>query len=264
MIYPWLQSIMLPKEPQALCIAGVAGLGQVVLAEQWVRSWLNTDNIELHPDFLRITSEAGKSIGIDTIRDIHDFCLFPPTCAARKILLIDDADVMTQAAQQAFLKTLEEPVAPISFILLTTRLNQLLPTLRSRCQIIKIPSVAYSAAKSWFVDRKISVSPQDYVLTDGGPLMVLQPAFQERQAAYVLLTEILKNKIPFDAEHIKKLVKADPLQVLAGFYYALMHQCQFALLDACITLRQQFSDNPNLNWDMQLNSFLIESKKHAH
>lgn len=263
MMYPWLQSTVLPKTPQAVCIAGVSGLGQTELAEHFARALLSAKDLTIHPDILRLTPEPGKSIGIDTVRDIHEFCLLSSTRASRKVILIDDADAMTQAAQQAFLKTLEEPVVPVTFIVLTTRLNQLLPTLRSRCQIINIPSVSYQLAKPWFDQQKLMISSEDYALTDGAPLMVLQPAFQDRQAAYRLLTDVLQRKTP-DVNIIKQLVKSEPLHVLAGFYYALMHQKQFKLLDACIALRQKYSQNPNLNWDMQLNGFLIESTIHAH
>jgi len=262
-MYPWLQSIFFPKTPQAICIAGVSGLGQPELAEQFAQTLLNTSDLTIHPDYLRLTPETGKSIGIDIVRDIHEFCLLSPTRASRKVLFIDDADAMTQAAQQALLKTLEEPVVPVTFILLTTRLNHLLPTLRSRCQMINIPSVTYQQAKPWFDQQNLTITSEDYALTDGAPLMVLQPEFQDRQMAYQLLISVLQRKA-FDTNILKQLIKAQPLHVLAGFYYALMHQKQFKLLDACIALRQQYSENPNLNWDMQLNSFLIESKTYAH
>lgn len=268
MIYPWLQSIaarlqqLADNPPQALCISAVPGLGQLALAESFIQAILRTETPSLHPDYLSISPEAGKSIGIDTIREIQSFCLIMPTRASRKIVMIHSAESMTLAAQQAFLKTLEEPVVPLTFIILTSRLNQLLPTLRSRCQILALPSVPYSEANTWLAQQNITITPEAYALTDGAPLMVLHEEFQHRQSAFELIRRVLQGQ-SIAPDIIKQLIKASPLDVLSGFYYALMRERQFALLDSCIELRKKYIENPHLNWDMQCNAFILEVKSHA-
>lgn len=266
--YPWLRgaaeklALQVQNPPQALCLVGAAGLGQEALADDFVCAVLDRQQPENHPDFLRITPEPGKSIGIDIVREIHDFCLISPSAAKRKILRIDQADSLSLPAQQAFLKTLEEPVIKTSFILTTCAPHKLLPTLRSRCQLVTLASVTFEQAKPWFDSQHLNISSKTYQLCDGGPLLVGTPEFESREQAYSLMTEYLMQSSDL-LKSSAPLRKSEPLDVLTGFYYALMHQKRFALLDTCVSLRKQYSENPHLNWEMQLNSFLIEVKIHA-
>jgi DNA polymerase III subunit delta' len=266
--YPWQKKIterlqeQLNSPPQALCFSGAIGSGQEALAESFAQALLNTQQLEMHPDYLSISPEPGKSIGIDAVREIHDFCLIPTTQAQRKIVRLTSVESLTLPAQQAVLKTLEEPVIPTTFILTCAQPNKLLPTVRSRCQLIALPSVPYSEAKAWLNTQRLAISPDAYTLCDGGPLMIGTPEFETRQEAYRFLKESVTSKTdPLLAA--KLFIKAEPLDVLTGFYYALMHSHQFALLDTCIALRKKYAENANLNWEMQLHSFLIEATHHA-
>jgi DNA polymerase-3 subunit delta' len=264
MNYPWLAAIesrlttLSAHSPQALCLVGTQAAGQDYLAEQFARSVLETVDLNQHPDYLLVSPESTKSLGIDKIREVTEFCLIAPTRAKRKIVLIQPIEAMTLPAQQAFLKTLEEPVVPTAFILVCNQVHKLLPTLRSRCQVITLPSVPYAQAQSWFSEQHQSVSAEAYALTDGAPLMALNPEFTDRQLAYESLKQ--KQRLP---ENIKSLAKAEPNDVLTGFYYALLHERRFDLLDKCIELRKLYSDNANLNWEMQLNSFILEVQAHV-
>lgn len=268
MNYPWLKSTysqfdqFLEKPPQALCIVGVPGLGQASLAEHFAQKILNIADPTQHPDFLTIMPEKGKSIGIDAIREIHEFCIIAPTKAHRKILYLPVADAMTLPAQQAFLKTLEEPVIPTTFILISSHINKLLPTLRSRCQMVAIPSVSFEQAQPWFDSQQFKITPEDYALTDGAPLFTQEPCFNERVAAYLAIKQAVSKQC-IDPDMLKQITKADPLNVLSGFYYALMHMNQFDALEKCIALRKKYADNANLNWGMQLNAFILEVQSHA-
>jgi hypothetical protein len=237
---------------------GTQAAGQDYLAQQFARSVLQTFDLDQHPDYLFVSPESTKSLGIDKIREVTAFCLIAPTRAHRKIVLIQPIEAMTLPAQQAFLKTLEEPVVPTTFILVCSQAHKLLPTLRSRCQVITLPSVPYIQAQSWLAERNQSLNSKGYALTDGAPLMALNPEFKDRQLAY----EFLKQK-QFAADTLKSLAKAEPNDVLTGFYYALMHGRQFELLDKCIALRKLYADNANLNWEMQLNSFILEVQAHV-
>ncbi|MBO5762118.1 MAG: hypothetical protein J6S53_11335 [Lentisphaeria bacterium] len=100
---------------------------------------------ELFPDFhtLAPTSKAreiviGKDTSdIDTLRWFEaQFHLSASTSCGWKIGVIQEADTMNESAQNAFLKTLEEPPGKCFFLLTTSRASRLLPTIRSRCQIL--------------------------------------------------------------------------------------------------------------------------------
>jgi DNA polymerase III delta prime subunit len=89
-----------------------------------------------HPDFFSITGI--NSIGIDQIRDLEKRLALKPYKAKIKIVVINEAEKLTLPAQNALLKTLEEP-PPNSLIILTTvKKNLLLPTIISRCHVLRL------------------------------------------------------------------------------------------------------------------------------
>ena len=90
-----------------------------------------------------IELDAASNRGIDEIRDIRDKVNFAPVQGRRKVYIIDEAHMLTDAASNAFLKTLEEPPAHVIFVLCTTEAHRILPTIISRCQRLdfrRIPS----------------------------------------------------------------------------------------------------------------------------
>ena len=95
----------------------------------------------IHPDIIHIQREEGKQIvSVDQIRAMTaDACVLPNE-AARKVYIVDEADKMMPPAQNAALKTLEEPPAGAIFLLCVERAEALLPTVRSRCAEISCNS----------------------------------------------------------------------------------------------------------------------------
>ena len=89
-----------------------------------------------HPD-LQIVGPSGAWIRIDQIRELQKRIVFRPLEGVRKIAILREAECMNLEAANCLLKTLEEPPAESVLILLTANLDALLPTIRSRCQIIK-------------------------------------------------------------------------------------------------------------------------------
>ena len=81
-----------------------------------------------------IELDAASNRGIDEIRDIRDKVNFSPVQGRRKVYIIDEAHMLTDAASNAFLKTLEEPPGHVVFVLCTTEAQKILPTIISRCQ----------------------------------------------------------------------------------------------------------------------------------
>jgi DNA polymerase-3 subunit delta' len=77
------------------------------------------------------------TIKIDQAREVIDRAMYRPFEGRRRVTIIDDADAMAGAAQNALLKTLEEPPSSSTFILVTSRPDALLPTVRSRCSQIR-------------------------------------------------------------------------------------------------------------------------------
>ena len=79
--------------------------------------------------------DAASNNGVNEIRDLIDQVLVPPQIGKYKVFIIDEVHMLTTAAFNAFLKTLEEPPAHAIFILATTEKHKILPTIISRCQV---------------------------------------------------------------------------------------------------------------------------------
>ena len=96
-----------------------------------------------------VNHEKPGTISIDEIRDqvIHDVAI-KPYCSPHKIYIIADADLMTPQAQNALLKTIEEPPEYAVILLLTSNADSLLPTIRSRCVRLELKVVDDSLVKN--------------------------------------------------------------------------------------------------------------------
>jgi DNA polymerase-3 subunit gamma/tau len=79
--------------------------------------------------------DAASNNSVDDIRNLVDQVRIPPQAGKYKVYIIDEVHMLSQAAFNAFLKTLEEPPAYAKFILATTEKHKILPTILSRCQI---------------------------------------------------------------------------------------------------------------------------------
>ena len=95
-----------------------------------------------HPDIIRITHEKPNTISVDDIRQqVNADISIKPYSGPYKIYIIPEAEKMNTAAQNALLKTLEEPPAYAVILILTTNLNSMLPTILSRCVALNMKPV---------------------------------------------------------------------------------------------------------------------------
>lgn len=93
-----------------------------------------------HPDFLLIEPDPEQTtpqIKIEQIRELESQVVYRPLIAARKVFIVDEADRLTIGAANALLKTLEEPPTHALFLLVTSRIDALPATIRSRCQRLR-------------------------------------------------------------------------------------------------------------------------------
>lgn len=113
-----------------------------------------------HPDIIKVMHEKPNSIGVDDIRiQVANDVVIKPYSGPKKIYIINEGEKMTAAAQNALLKTLEEPPSYTVIFILTTNLDALLPTILSRCVVLSMKPVEDEKIKEYLMD---SVKLPDY------------------------------------------------------------------------------------------------------
>ena len=106
-----------------------------------------------HPDIIFITHEKPNTISVDDIRSqINGDVAIKPYSSPRKIYLMNEGDKMTVQAQNALLKTLEEPPEYAVILILTTNANSLLPTILSRCVVLNMKPVRDEQIKRFLME----------------------------------------------------------------------------------------------------------------
>jgi len=108
----------------------------------------------IHPDVILLEYEGEKTIKVDQVRsDLEEKVFLSPFESHYKIFILDDAERMNINAQNAFLKTLEEPPTDSVIILVTQSINFIIPTIKSRCQIINFSHIEDNDIKSMLLEN---------------------------------------------------------------------------------------------------------------
>lgn len=133
------QAISSNQLAQALLFCGPRGVGKTTCARILARK-INEEANHINPEdqdfaFNIFELDAASNNSVDDIRNLIDQVRFAPQVGKYKVYIIDEVHMLSTAAFNAFLKTLEEPPAHAIFILATTEKHKIIPTILSRCQI---------------------------------------------------------------------------------------------------------------------------------
>ncbi len=130
-----------------------------------------------HPDLHLLGLPTGKKeIPVDLVRQLKRFAGMQSVAAPRKMAIVDDADRLSIASQNALLKTLEEPPGPALVVLVTASPGQLLSTVRSRCQRVLFQPLAPEDVRA--VLEQNGIDPEEAgalaAQADGSPGLALR------------------------------------------------------------------------------------------
>lgn len=150
------------KLPHALLFSGIDGIGKLLMAKMLAKSLLcpnfkenNTAcgycnsckmfDEQSHPDyyFLEPEGKTRKLIKIEQIRQMQSQIALSPYLSDRRVVIINDAQYLNDTAGNSLLKTLEEPVGEVFFILITSNKDMILSTILSRCMKIYFAPLNY-------------------------------------------------------------------------------------------------------------------------
>lgn len=197
-VMPWqeatwqrlMRSMQAGRLPHALLLRGGAGIGKHVFARALAWRILCAETLGPyacgqckscvlvqsgnHPDLLHIELEvAGKPIKIEAIREVNQFARKTAQQGGQRVIIINPAEAMTINAANALLKSLEEPGDNTVFILVSARSANMLPTIRSRCQMVTFAQPEPALAKEWLSQHIADplVAEQLLSLASGAPMV---------------------------------------------------------------------------------------------
>lgn len=152
---------------QALLFTGPRGVGKTTCA-RILAKMINGGSETSEEDFAFNIFEldAASNNSVDDIRNLTDQVRIPPQVGKYKVYIIDEVHMLSQAAFNAFLKTLEEPPKHCIFILATTEKHKIIPTILSRCQIFDFKRITVKDAKEYlkYIAEEQGVNAEDDAL----------------------------------------------------------------------------------------------------
>tara|TARA_B100000085_G_scaffold30492_1_gene25167 strand:+ start:1012 stop:2841 length:1830 start_codon:yes stop_codon:yes gene_type:complete len=186
-----------------------------------------------------IEIDAASNTGVDNIRELIERSRFAPVQARWKVYVVDECHMLSTAAFNALLKTLEEPPPQVVFVLATTDPQRVLPTILSRCQRFdfrRIPLDALETHLSWIAEQEaIEIKPEAIHV-------VAQRAQGGLRDAESLLDQLSLLPPPIEAPAVWDLLGAVPEQELLELVKAMTAAAPVELLEATRNLLDRGRD----------------------
>ncbi len=211
----------------ALILSAPEGSGKFYAAQLVAQKILNLGDLEKlasYPYFKHISRQKGKSdITVEQIQQVIDAQTLKTTGSGqiRRIVIIENAHFMNAEAQNRLLKTLEEPPADTLIILTAASQRSLLPTINSRCQVIKLLAVDLAATESYFAGKySVSQIKKAYEISRGRPGLILAILHEDNE--HPLNLAITQAKQLLAASKFERLCQLDSLSKDKESFYLLI------------------------------------------
>ena len=199
-------SIKFNKIPNAFLFHGIRGTGKTSIARIIAKA-LNCENgienlcknkfcknceaISRSNHLDVIEQDCATATGIDSVRDLIEFCRYPPSMGKFKVLILDEIQAMSKAGAQSLLKILEEPPNYVKFVFCTTEIKKILVTMLSRCSRFDLSRVKHDTLFAYL--KKIKVLENGNISDDALKLICKCSEGSVRDALSLLDRALLNN-----------------------------------------------------------------------
>ena len=280
------QAVDLNKTSHSYLFLGTSGIGKKMIAKEFAKMILceaeekycnhcksctefDSDN---NPDFQMIVPD-GASIKIDQIRQMQKKLLEAPITSKNKVYIIDEADLMTTEAQNCLLKTLEEPPDFVTIILIGSRENSFLSTIKSRCTIIKFQEIENEQIKRYLNDNYEIQDISDDMLEIFGGSIGKAEALKDKTEIFSRIIEILHSIKTLELPDLLKKAdiiyksqeeKNDILEAM-NVVFLKMSKEDIRFLN-CIDIVQETTTrlSANANYNMSIDNMLFKIWEEMH
>jgi DNA polymerase-3 subunit gamma/tau len=183
-----------------------------------------------------IEIDAASNTGVDNIRELIERSRFAPVQARWKVYVIDECHMLSTAAFNALLKTLEEPPPRVVFVLATTDPQRVLPTILSRCQRFDFRRIPLEALEGHL---RFIAGEEEIGITPEALHVVALRAQGGLRDAESLLDQLSLLRAPIEAAAVWELLGAVPEQELLELVAALGEGDPLAILETCRRLLER-------------------------
>ena len=204
------RTIISNRASHSYIFLGTEGIGKKLIAKEFAKAILCMDKLKEekglycnkcksciefssnnNPDFIYLEPEETK-IKIDQIRNMQIKVAEKPIISQNKVYIINDADTMTNEAQNCLLKTLEEPPKYVTIILIGKNEESFLTTIKSRCAKTYFDKITKEELRKYLINSNISDISEDLIeLADGSIKKVLE--ISENSESYYTIEKIMNN-----------------------------------------------------------------------
>lgn len=247
----------------ALIFAGTRGCGKTTSARILARA-LNPKLSASELAMVVNEVDAASNTGVDSIRELIDNIRY--SVRGHRVIILDEAHMLSKSAFNSLLKTLEEPPPSTTFILSTTEPHKLLPTVRSRCSLYEFTEVEADTLATYYADiarkedlelseeivRDVAIKAEGSV-RDGLSLLQKHLSGEEVESnalVYFDLTNALYNAdLSIALELVGILRQREDSRVIIQTLEKWFHHCSLENLGIKTPIRQYFPEESKLEFD---------------